>query len=174
MHFHYLRTVDHYYHTDHHVETCTELTDRTILEFNVIVNPGTRMQAQPQPIEYRHHILQKRYRSLRSCRSAPWRLVQTMRIPDNGICCVVFTLNRCFYPASSVHPVSVLIPYPRQTIILWSQIMRQRKKKGKIIASETVKKQVKCLNVPGARTQQHKPGQKIRIRKKTTVCDIYV
>ena len=127
MHFHYLRTVDHYYHTDHHVETCTELTDRTILEFNVIVNPGTRMQAQPQPIEYRHHILQKRYRSLRSCRSAPWRLVQTMRIPDNGICCVVFTLNRCFYPASSVHPVSVLIPYPREILFLWSQTVRQRK-----------------------------------------------
>ena len=91
-----------------------------------------------------------------------------------GVCCLrykPFFLNELH---QYIHPVSVLIPYPRQTIILWSQIMRQRKKKGKIIASETVKKQVKCLNVPGARTQQHKPGQKIRIRKKTTVCDIYV
>ena len=34
---------------------------------------------------------------------------------------VVFTLNRPFYPASSVHPVSVLIPSPREILILWSQ-----------------------------------------------------
>ena len=33
---------------------------------------------------------------------------------------VVFKLNRPFYPASSVHPVSVLIPYPREIMILWS------------------------------------------------------
>ena len=42
---------------------------------------------------------------------------------------VVFTLNRSFYPASSVHPVSVLIPYPREILILWSQTVRQSKTK---------------------------------------------
>ena len=38
--------------------------------------------------------------------------------------CAVFTLNRPFYPASSVNPVSFLIPYPinREIVpILWSQ-----------------------------------------------------
>ena len=41
---------------------------------------------------------------------------------------VVFTLTRPFYPASSVHPVSVLISYPREIpILLWSHTVRQRK-----------------------------------------------
>ena len=44
----------------------------------------------------------------------------------------VFILNRPFYQASSVHPVSVLIPYPRDMLILWSQTtVRQRKTKNK-------------------------------------------
>ena len=34
---------------------------------------------------------------------------------------VVFTFHRLFYPTSSVHPVSVLIPYPREIPIRWSQ-----------------------------------------------------
>ena len=42
---------------------------------------------------------------------------------------VVFTLNRHFYPASSVHPVPVLISYPREILIRWSQTVRQRKTK---------------------------------------------
>ena len=56
---------------------------------------------------------------------------------------VVFTSNRPFYPAS-VHPVSVLIPYPRELLILWSQTVRQRMtKKHKIIANSSFK-QSKC------------------------------
>ena len=39
---------------------------------------------------------------------------------------VVFTLNRLFYPASSVLPVSVLIPYPREILMLWSQTAVRR------------------------------------------------
>ena len=35
-----------------------------------------------------------------------------------------------FYPASSVHPVSVVIPHPREIYILWSQTVRQRKTKN--------------------------------------------
>ena len=62
-------------------------------------------------------------------------------------CCVVFTLNRPFYPASSAHPVSVLIPYPGEILILWPQTVRQRKTKKspgyqgmyKIIANSSVK-----------------------------------
>ena len=44
---------------------------------------------------------------------------------------VVFTLNRPFCPASSAHPVSVLILYPREILILWSLTVRQRKTKNK-------------------------------------------
>ena len=42
---------------------------------------------------------------------------------------VVCTSNRPFYPASSAHPVSVLIPCPREILILWSQTVRQTKTK---------------------------------------------
>ena len=41
----------------------------------------------------------------------------------------VFTLNRPFYPALSAHPVSALILYPKEILILWSQTVRQRKTK---------------------------------------------
>ena len=52
---------------------------------------------------------------------------------DRGDACarVVFTFNCSFYPASSVHPVSVLIPHPREIFILRSQIVRQSKPKNK-------------------------------------------
>ena len=40
---------------------------------------------------------------------------------------VVSTLNHPFSPASSVDPVPVLIPYPREILIMWSQTLRQRK-----------------------------------------------
>ena len=43
--------------------------------------------------------------------------------------CVVFTLSRSFYPMPSVHPVSVLILYPREIQIMTSQTVRQRKPK---------------------------------------------
>ena len=45
---------------------------------------------------------------------------------------VVLTLNNNFYAASSAHPVSVLIPYPREirVLIMWSQTERQRKTKN--------------------------------------------
>ena len=33
---------------------------------------------------------------------------------NNIVVVVVFLLNRPFYPALSVHPVSVLIPYPKR------------------------------------------------------------
>ena len=36
-------------------------------------------------------------------------------------------MNRPFYPASSVHPASVLIPHPREILILWPQTVTQRK-----------------------------------------------
>ena len=56
----------------------------------------------------------------------------------------VFTLNRPFYPASSVQPVSVVIPYPREIPILWSQTVRRRKtKKYKMVANSSVK-HVEC------------------------------
>ena len=59
--------------------------------------------------------------------SAPYWKTKT----DKGLAVVVvavFTLNGPFYPASSVHPVSVLIPYPREILILWSQTaVRHRK-----------------------------------------------
>lgn len=38
--------------------------------------------------------------------------------------CVVFTLNRPFYPTTSVHPVPVLIPYSREILIMCSQTVR--------------------------------------------------
>ena len=56
-----------------------------------------------------------------------------------GIClrahtvCVVFTLNRYFCATTryctTVHPVPILIPYPRDILILlvWSQIVRYRR-----------------------------------------------
>ena len=40
---------------------------------------------------------------------------------------VAYTLNRPFYPASSVHAVSVLIPCSREMLVMWSQTVRQRK-----------------------------------------------
>ena len=40
--------------------------------------------------------------------------------------CVVFTLNRSFYPTTSVHPVSALILHPREIQIMWSQTVRQK------------------------------------------------
>ena len=46
--------------------------------------------------------------------------------------CVVFTLNRSFYPTTSVHPASVLILHPREIQIMWSQTVRQRKNKTAI------------------------------------------
>ena len=36
--------------------------------------------------------------------------------------CVVFTLNRYFYPTTSVHPVPVLI-HPGEMEIMWSQAL---------------------------------------------------
>ena len=50
---------------------------------------------------------------------------------DSTSVCVVFTLNRPFYPASSVRPVCVLIPYPRVIIIMWLQTVGQRKTENK-------------------------------------------
>ena len=45
--------------------------------------------------------------------------------------CVVFMINRLFYPASSVHKVSVLNPYPGDILLLlWSHKVRQRKNKS--------------------------------------------
>ena len=42
--------------------------------------------------------------------------------------CVAFTSNRSFYPATSVHPLSVMI-HPIEVQILWSQTVRQRETK---------------------------------------------
>ena len=39
--------------------------------------------------------------------------------------CVVFTPSRFFYRTASVHPVSVLIPYPREMQIMRLQTVRQ-------------------------------------------------
>ena len=44
--------------------------------------------------------------------------------------CVVFTLNRPSYPASSVHPVSVLTSYPRDILVMWSQTETRRRQKN--------------------------------------------
>ena len=56
----------------------------------------------------------------------------------------VFTLNRPFYPASSAHPVSVLIPYPRNTdFVVTDCETEEDQKMKKIIAISSVKR-VKC------------------------------
>ena len=68
---------------------------------------------------------------------------------------VVFTSSLPFYPTSSVHPVSVLIPYPREIVILWSQTLRQRETKNKTKQQIQVSSKL-SVSVPGTRTQQHK------------------
>ena len=83
-------------------------------------------------------------------------------------CCTlviaVFTLNRPFYPSSSVHPVSVLIPHPREILILWSQTVRQRKTKNKTKSQIQVSSKW-SVSVPGTRTQQHKQDRKNKSKK---------
>ena len=54
--------------------------------------------------------------------------------------CVVFILNRSFYPSTSVHPVSVLILHPREIQITWSQTETEKTKAATI----NQVKQVKC------------------------------
>ena len=44
---------------------------------------------------------------------------------------VVFTLNRPFYPASSAHPLPVLIARPREILIMSTQTARRRKTNNK-------------------------------------------
>ena len=69
--------------------------------------------------------------------------------------CVYFTLSSPFYPASSsVHPVPVLNPYPREILITWLQTVRQKNTKN-INNRKSWVKQVKA-SVPGTRTQQRK------------------
>ena len=64
---------------------------------------------------------------------------------------VVFTLNRSFYPTTAaVHPVSVLIFYPREIQILWSQTVRQKKQKS--LESRHVDQSI--ANAPGTRAPQ--------------------
>ena len=78
---------------------------------------------------------------------------------------VVFTLNRPFYPASSVHPVSVLIPNPREILIMWSQTaVRQRKTKNKIKSQIQVPSEW-SVSVPGTRSQQHTQDRKNKSKK---------
>ena len=47
--------------------------------------------------------------------------------PERAVC-VAFTLNRSFYPTTSVHPVSELI-HPRAIKIMWSQTLETEKTK---------------------------------------------
>ena len=81
--------------------------------------------------------------------------------------CVVFTLNRPFYPASSVHPVSTLIPYPREihVLLLWSQTVRQKKPKNK----KKCKLVGKASEMPAYEyaTPQARPEEILRVTKKT-------
>ena len=80
---------------------------------------------------------------------------------------VVFTLNRPFYPASSVHPVSVLIPFPREILLLWSQTVRQRKTK-KIKLNRKFKCQaseVLAYRVREHTNTQHKQDRKNKSKK---------
>ena len=58
---------------------------------------------------------------------------------------------------SAVHPVSVLILYPRKIRIVWLQTVRKRKTKTTAI-NQGKSKWNAC--VPGTRTQQNKPDQK--------------
>ena len=52
--------------------------------------------------------------------------------------CVVFTLNRCFYPTTSVHPVSVLILHPREfPNYVVTDGETEKKEGGKKIANES-------------------------------------
>ena len=66
---------------------------------------------------------------------------------------VVFKLTFSFYPPTSVYPVSVLIPYPREILILWSRTEKTEKSKTKVTANEEVK-QMKCQRT-GYETATH-------------------
>ena len=70
--------------------------------------------------------------------------------------CVVFTLNRSFYPMTSVHPVSVLID-PREILIMWSQTDREKPKQPQLMEV----RQVKCYRTWYENTaKQARPDQK--------------
>ena len=88
--------------------------------------------------------------------------------PKNGIAptsrqcvCVVFTLNRSFYPTTSaVHPVSVLILHPREIQIMWSQTVETEKTKT------TTMNQGKASEMLAYRVREHnKTSQTRKIRK---------
>ena len=76
---------------------------------------------------------------------------------------------RPFYLASSAHPVSFLIPYPREILNGVVTDCEQRKpkkskKKAYIAKSLLLVKQANCQ---GTRPQQHKQDQEIRTNEKT-------
>ena len=81
--------------------------------------------------------------------------------------CVVFTLDRRFYPASSTHPVSVLIPYPRNIYEffcghrLWDRGRPKNKYNRKFMGQAS--------EVPAYRVRehkQHKQEQKIKTKRR--------
>ena len=115
------------------------------------------------------------------CRPKLWRrvsvspclLVRRYRHPSLPVLCamtitqssffvgvVVFlTLHRPFYPALSVHAVSLLIPYPREIRILWSQTVRQEKAENVKKVSTSSVKQMKCQRTGYENTTTHaRPG----------------
>ena len=86
---------------------------------------------------------------------------QANHIPKGTLllyCVFVFTLNRLFYPASSVHPVSVLIPYPRNTdsvVTDWEIEDDQKPKKY-------AKFKCQASEMPACRVRQHNNTSKTR------------
>ena len=81
------------------------------------------------------------------------------------VVCVVFTLNRSFYPTTSVHPVSVLIVHPREIEIMWSHTVRQRKTKTTAINQGKASEMLAYLVRQHNKTSQTRKIRKLRTKK---------
>ena len=79
--------------------------------------------------------------------------------------CVVFTLNRSFYPTTSVvHPVSVLIFHPtrREIQTMWSQTVRHKKNKTTAINRGKASEMLAYLVCMIPEHDENKPAKKMR------------
>ena len=79
--------------------------------------------------------------------------------------CVVFTLNRSFYPTTSVHAVSVLILHPREILNLWSQTVRQRKTKTTAINQGKASEMLAYLIREHNKTSHTRKIRKVRTKR---------
>ena len=79
--------------------------------------------------------------------------------------CVVFTLNRPSYPASSVHPVSVLTSYPRDILVMWSETETRRRQKTTVFFFIFLSKPGETPAYRVREAQQHKQDQKMKTKR---------